>query len=81
VTAVNKFGLGQPSIGAVGYMDMFENPRKMTAPRFLMSEQGRTIILNWEIVRGFDVIDYELYEGDTQIYKGPMSTYTKYNIA
>jgi hypothetical protein len=72
--------MGEPSIGAVGYMDMFAHPRQMAAPRYLMSEEGHTIIVNWEIVRGYDVIDYELYEGSTQIYKGPMSTYTKYNI-
>ena len=26
------------------------------------------------------MIDYELYESGNQIYKGPMSTYTMYNI-
>jgi hypothetical protein len=61
VTAKNKFGLGSPSVGAVGYMDMFESPRTMAAPQFLNSDNGRTIILNWEIVRGFNVVDYELY--------------------
>ena len=29
---------------------------------------------------GQNVLDYELFEGDVLIYKGPLTTYTKHNI-
>ena len=61
-------------------MDMFEAPRQMTSPRFIPQDEGTTLTLSWEIVRGYDVQDYELFEGDNMVYKGPLSTYTAYNL-